>query len=145
MSLRPEMVFLDTAYVVSRVNTRDQWHTAAAQWEQRLAVERRPLLTTEFILIEIADTLAAVKFRQQAIQIIEALQQSPLVTIVPASSWLLAEGLARYRQRSDKDWGLTDCLSFVVMEEYSLTEALTLDHHFQQAGFRALLLENPRQ
>lgn len=145
MNPRPEAIFLDTAFVVSRVNTRDQWHAAAVQWEQRLATERRQLLTTEYVLIEIADTLAAVKFRQQATQIIEALQQSPLVTIVPVSSWLFEEGLARYRQRADKDWGLTDCLSFVVMEEQALTEALTLDHHFQQAGFRALLLEDPRR
>lgn len=143
MNLRPEPVFLETAYVVSRVNTRDQWHAVAVQWEQRIAFERRRLVTTEFILLEIADSLAAVKFRQQAVQVLEALQTNSLVDVIPLSSRLCELGLTRYRQRPDKGWGLTDCISFVVMEDYALTEALTLDHHFQQAGFRALLLENP--
>jgi uncharacterized protein len=41
--------------------------------------------------------------------------------------------------RRDKEWSLTDCISFVVMKERGLTEALTADHHFEQAGFKALL------
>ncbi len=46
-----------------------------------------------------------------------------------------------YRHRPDKEWGTTDCISFVVMQDYGLTEALTTDEHFKQAGFRALLIE----
>jgi uncharacterized protein len=136
-------VFLDTAYVNALVNVRDQWHNAAVQWEERLAVERRRLVTTEFVLVEIADGLAAVRFRAQAVQVITTLQASPLVDIIPASSQLFRTALELYRRRADKDWGLTDCVSFVVMSEQSLSEALTTDDHFRQAGFRALLLENP--
>jgi len=132
-------LFLDTAYVNALVNTRDQWHAIAVQWEQRLAAERRRLLTTEFVLIEIADGLAAVKFRAQAAQTIAILQTSSLVEIVPASPRLFADALALYQNRADKDWGLTDCSSFVVMQERGLGEALTTDDHFRQAGFRALL------
>ena len=75
-------VFLDTAYVNALVNTRDQWHDAAVQWEQKLAADTRRLVTTEFVLVEIADGLAAVRFRAQAAHVIAALQASPLVEIV---------------------------------------------------------------
>jgi len=136
-------VFLDTAYVNALVNVRDQWHNVAVQWEERLAVERRRLVTTEFVLVEIADGLAAVRFRAQAVQVITTLQASSLVDIIPASSQLFRTALELYQRRADKDWGLTDCVSFVVMNERSLLEALTTDDHFRQAGFRALLLESP--
>ena len=135
-------VFLDTAYVNALVNTRDQWHGAAIRWERQLASERRRLITTEFVLVEIADGLARVSFRLQAAQLIAALQVSALVEIIPATSVLFAAALELYRNRPDKDWGLTDCASFVAMHERALSEALTTDDHFQQAGFRALLLED---
>ena len=136
-------VFLDTAYVNALVNTRDQWHQVAVEWQRQLAIEKRHLVTTEFVLIEIADGLAAIKFRQQASRVIGTLQTSPWVDVIPASSMLYARALALYRNRRDKDWGLTDCISFVVMAERDLTDALTTDSHFQQAGFRALLLDAP--
>jgi predicted nucleic acid-binding protein len=134
-------VLLDTAYVYARVNVGDQWHKAALQWEERLSTSRRPLVTTEFVLIEIADGLAAIKFRLQAGAIIAALQASSLVEVVPATSALFEAASAMYRNRADKDWGLTDCSLFVIMAERVLTEALTTDTHFQQAGYRAILLE----
>ncbi len=59
-------IFLDTAYVNALINTRDQWHERAVQWERKLAAERRKLLTMEFILIEIGDSLATVKYRTEA-------------------------------------------------------------------------------
>ena len=135
-------IFLDTAYVNVLVNTRDQWHDAAVQWERKLATAKRRLVTTEFVLVEIADGLAAVRFRVQAIQVIATLEASALVEIIPASSRLFTAALELYRSRGDKDWGLTDCASFVVMSERGFSEALTTDDHFRQAGFRALLLEN---
>lgn len=135
-------IFLDTAYVNALVNTRDQWHEAAVQWERTLSADKRRLMTTEFILVEIGDGLAAVRFRVQAVQVIATLQASSLVGIIPASSQLFTAALELYRSRGDKDWGLTDCASFVVMSERGLSEALTTDDHFRQAGFRVLLLEN---
>jgi predicted nucleic acid-binding protein len=134
--------FLDTAYVYALVNTRDRWHSVAVRWEARLARERRRLVTTEFVLVEIADGLAAVNFRGHAIRTIAVLQSSPLVEMVPASSQLFGAALELYRQRADKDWGLTDCTSFVVMRDRGISAALTTDEHFRQAGFRPLLLED---
>jgi predicted nucleic acid-binding protein len=135
-------IFLDTAYVNALVNTRDQWHDAAVQWQRKLSADKRRLVTTEFVLVEIADGLAAVRFRGHAVQVIATLQASSLVEIIPASSQLFTAALELYRSRGDKDWGLTDCASFVVMSKRGLSEALTTDDHFRQAGFRVLLLEN---
>ena len=102
-------------------------------------------MTTEFVLVEIADGLAAIRFRVQAAQVIATLRASPLVEIIPASSQLFSAALELYRSRTDKDWGLTDCASFVTMGERALSEALTTDDHFRQAGFRVLLLEDDSQ
>ncbi len=124
------------------MNSRDQWHAAAVRWERKLSADKRRLVTTEFVLVEIADGLAAVRFRVQAVQVIATLQASSLVEIIPASSRLFTAALELYRSRGDKDWGLTDCASFVVMGERGLSEALTTDDHFRQNGFRVLLLED---
>ena len=141
--VRPaRFVFLDTAYANALINTRDQWHEGAAVWQERLAEEGRRLVSTEFVLVEIADGLAAVNFRKQAAVIINLLKENPYVEIVPLSSGLFAEALELYEGRMEKGWGLTDCTSFIVMRRYGIAEALTTDEHFQQTGFRALLRED---
>jgi predicted nucleic acid-binding protein len=73
------------------------------------------------------------------IQLLADLQANPDITIVPCSDQLLRDGIQLYAQRPDKEWSLTDCISFVVMQQEGITEALTGDHHFEQAGFVALL------
>jgi len=55
----------------------------------------------------------------------------------------MASGWTLYQQRPDKEWGLTDCISFVVMQEQGISEAFTSDHHFTQAGFTILLSHKP--
>ncbi len=138
-------IFLDTGYVYALVNSRDEWHTQALLWEKKLASTRRRLITTQLVLVEIGDGLAAIKFRARAIQEIAALKSSPFVEVVPVSSALLDHALTLYSQRNDKDWGATDCVSFIVMRERGLLDALAVDEHFQQAGFRALLKLTPDQ
>ena len=103
-------LFLDTAYVYALVNTRDHWHEVATTWERRLAAERRHLLTTEFVLLEIADGLASLRFRIGAVRIIAALRASSLVEIVSVTSDLLEAALDLYQHRDDKEWGLTDAI-----------------------------------
>lgn len=133
--------FLDTASVLARANSGDQWHAAAARWKTWLTRRRKRLVTTEFVLAEIADGLASVRLRQRAVRFIELLLADPRVEVVPALADLFAAAFALYRARTDQGWGLTDCSSFVAMRERGLTSALTADAHFRQAGFRALLLE----
>jgi uncharacterized protein len=133
--------FVDTSFLLALANTRDQWHAEAVRWERRLAAQRRPLLSTDYVLVELADGLAAVRFRERASSIITALRASSSVTIIGATAQLLDAALALYSERSDKDWGLTDCTSFVVMREQRSVTALTTDAHFRQAGFHAPLLD----
>ena len=71
--------------------------------------------------------------------LLSMLQNNPQVSIVPCTSDLFARGIALFSSRMDKAWTLTDCVSFVVMHEYGISEALTGDHHFEQAGFNILL------
>ena len=67
------------------------------------------------------------------------IQLSPAIRVVPASRPLFEEAIALYASRLDKNWSLTDCISFVVMRDEGITQALTGDHHFEQAGFEVLL------
>ncbi len=67
------------------------------------------------------------------------IQTSPAIRVVPASRLLLEEAIALYASRPDKDWPLTDCVSFVVMRDEGIIQALTGDQHFEQAGFTGLL------
>lgn len=135
-----DAIFIDTAFVYAVINPHDQWHAKAIEWQRKIEFEKLSLLTTEFVLAEIADGLSAINFRQAAAQAIHILQENPYIKIVPASSELFSQALNLYERRQDKNWGLTDCASFVVMTENKITEALTTDEHFHQAGFTALLL-----
>jgi len=136
-------VFVDTAYLLALVNSRDQWHAASIRWEQALAKLRRPLMTTDFVLIEVGDALSRRQFRQHAGQLIQQLRKSSHVQVISANAAMIEGALKLFVARPDKDWGLTDCASFVVMQEHGLHEALTSDDHFRQAGFRVLLETDP--
>jgi predicted nucleic acid-binding protein len=136
VKLAPARAFLDTAFVLAAVSTRDQHHSRAKELAARFA--GRPLLTTEAVLVEIGDGLAH-GHRAQAVTVIDWLRTAPNVEVVRTTSGLFDAGFRLYMTHADKDWGLTDCLSFVVMREYGATDALTHDHHFAQAGFVALM------
>ena len=131
--------FLDTAYAIALASRTDQHHARAISLSQYIDSHRIPLVTTRAVCLEIGDALAKPRFRPVAVAFLDALERSSSVEIVPASEELCAGALELYRQRPDKEWGLTDCLAFVVMRQRGLTEALTSDEHFEQAGFKALL------
>lgn len=89
--------------------------------------------------MELATFFSAVPNRGTFLKLLELLSCDAQTTVVPSSTSLWRRGLVLFAERSDKEWSLTDCISFVVMHEFELTEALTADHHFEQAGFVALL------
>lgn len=142
MKRRHGRVFLDTVYVLALYNRGDQHHKAALAYAPRLD-KVSEIWTTEAVLLEIGNGLSAVN-RPAAVEFIKSCyaERGP-IRLVRLTSELLREALQLYASRQDKRWGLTDCISFVVMNEIGLTDALTTDHHFEQAGFRALLLEAP--
>lgn len=96
------------------------------------------LLTTEWVLMELADALSAPEVRSTAVAFLQAVRTDPLFDVVGYDSIVYRDGLNLYSLRPDKHWSLTDCISFVVMSEHNLSDALTADHHFEQAGFRAV-------
>jgi uncharacterized protein len=132
-------VFVDTAAWIALANTDDELHLRAGQVMSHLLTQKARLITTEFVLLEVADALAAPRFRSTTIQFIDRLRQAPILRIIPIDGDLLADGWMLYCQRLDKDWGLTDCTSFVVMFSEQMTQAFTSDRHFEQAGFAKLL------
>jgi predicted nucleic acid-binding protein len=99
------------------------------------------LVTTHAVLTEVADALGAPSHRRWAVQAIDDLLGDPNVACLAVDSEVFAGGLKLYRTRHDKGWSLTDCISFAVMKRRGLTQALTPDVHFVQAGFRALMRE----
>jgi hypothetical protein len=96
------------------------------------------LWTTEAVLIEIGNAFGA-RNRQAAVDFVRQFYRTPNAHVVPVTTDLLSRALALYESHRDKTWGLADCISFTVMREQGLTDALTADAHFVQAGFRALL------
>jgi uncharacterized protein len=129
-------VFGDTVYFLALLNARDQFH------RQAIVLSENPpgkSVTTEWVLIELADALAMPPARERFIQLLGTLRGEAEVEIVPATHQLFDRGCALFAQRKDKAWSLTDCLSFVVMHEHKIEIALTADQHFEQAGFRRLM------
>ena len=97
------------------------------------------LITTAWVLIEVADAMAAPANRANVVAFLGSLRANAHVEIVPADAESFDRGLEVYAHRLDKGWSLTDCISFVVMTDRGLRDALTADHHFEQAGYRALM------
>lgn len=96
-------------------------------------------MTTEAVVFEIANSLSKQKYRAAAVRLVASLRSDPAVEIVISDVDLFEKSVALFASRDDKEWSLTDCMSFVVMEARGIRDALTPDHHFNQAGFNALM------
>ncbi|MGD9893096.1 MAG: type II toxin-antitoxin system VapC family toxin [Dehalococcoidia bacterium] len=130
--------FVDTGYWLAILNNRDQYHERALTLSDEL---RGPFVTTEAVLFEVGNSLSKPPWRALANTFFRNVANDPSVRIVHSSVDLYTRAVALYLARPDKSWGLTDCLSFVVMQDRGIYEALSADHDFEQAGFRALLLD----
>ncbi len=128
-------VFADTFFFLALLDQRDPAHERAVT----LSKAKRAILTTEFVLLELGNACARAEDHADFLALLAGIRASPRTRIVRLDSGLLQRGLDLFARRTDKDWSLTDCVSFVVMEGENLTEALTGDNHFEQAGFKALL------
>ena len=130
------IVFADTFYYLALLSADDETHGRAVEMTTRYAGR---MVTTAWVLTELADGLSRSGTRAFLFQFLQTLLADPEVAVVPSSDELFQQGLDLYGRRPDKDWSLTDCISFTVMNRQRITEALTADHHFEQAGFVALL------
>jgi len=133
-----DRLFLDTAFIQAILNRHDQYHSQAKKLLPQVRKAQEVWLT-EAILMEVGNALSAFN-RQQVANFIHQCYQTDNIQIVSISTTLFESGLSLYESRLDKTWGLVDCISFVVMRQQGLIDAITSDRHFVQAGFRALLL-----
>jgi len=135
-----DSLFLDTAFIQALLNQQDQYHQVAQLFLPRLQ-KATQVWTTEAVLVEVGNALSRYR-RQTAAGFIKRCYQMANMQVVSVDTVLLQQAVALYEARADKDWGLTDCISFVVMQQQQLQQAVTTDHHFVQAGYRALMLES---
>ncbi len=132
-------VFLDTSFAIALSSVTDQNHERAVELAHEIEINRTRLITTQAILLEIGNALSKVRYRAAAIQLLESLETDPSVEVVSLTNSLYRLAFKLFKQRDDKEWGIVDCISFIVMQDRGISDALTADVHFQQAGFRALL------
>ncbi len=132
-------VFLDTSFAIALSSLTDQNHVRAVELANQLETNKTPLVTTQAILLEIGNALSKQRYRIAAIQLLESLEADPNIEVVLLTKDLYTSAFNLFKQRKDKEWGLVDCISFIVMQNRGITDALTADNHFHQAGFRALL------
>jgi predicted nucleic acid-binding protein len=134
-------VFADAGYWIALLNPKDSLHAKAREISAGLG--RARTVTSEMVLAEVLNAFASKgeSLREAACALVEQIRSSANAEVVPMTSSAFREAMQRYRGRADKTWGLTDCTSFLIMEQKGITEALSADRDFQQAGFTALLIE----
>lgn len=135
----PELsrLFIDTAYIQGLYNKGDQSHDLCSQ-AVPFAQKAKQLFITDAILMEIGNAFSTMQRRNQGSKIIRDFLKSNRVQVIHLTPEYFEKALQLYEQRSDKEWGMVDCFSFVVMKELNLQDCLTVDHHFSQAGFTIL-------
>ncbi len=133
-------VFADTSYFIAVLGKDVEERQRAVGL---MAGRRDTLVTTAWVLVELGNFLSKARSRGEFLAVTRGIAADPHSIVVPADLRLYEAGLRLYEERPDKDWSFTDCISFVVMQERGITHALTADHHFEQAGFVALLKPRP--
>jgi predicted nucleic acid-binding protein len=131
--------FVDTVCWIALLNKDDELHMVADSEYKRLMNSGVRFVTTSAVLNETANSLSRPQFRAAVVEFYRRLQTSFRIEIVFVNEYLWNKGWKLYEERLDKSWSLTDCFSFVVMQEREIKETLSTDRHFEQAGFRAIL------
>ena len=135
--------FADTSFWIALSSKRDQYHAQAIAWHAAVMRSGSRIVTTEAVLWEWLNALADTTTRATAAEGYRRAHSDKRVEVVPFDPGNIVAAVDLYRSRGDKEWSLTDCLSVIVMERRRLTEALTTDRHFEQAGMKALMLSEP--
>jgi uncharacterized protein len=134
-------IFLDTSFAIALSSVTDQNHVLAVKLADQIEHDKTNLVTTQAILLEIGNALSKQRYRAAAVQLLESLETDLSIEVVLLTHSLYKLAFDLFKRREDKEWGLVDCISFIVMQDRGITDALTADTHLQQAGFRALLKE----
>lgn len=132
MSLR----LADAALFIAVLNRRDRFHAWATDYYRRT---HDRLLVPLPVLVEVGNYFSESAFRSKVVPFLRNVQSDARVSCVPLDAELMRDGMDLYANRADQEWGLTDCISFVIMKRAGIQEAVTTDHHFEQAGFTILM------
>ena len=130
------LVFADTSFYQALFNKHDRWHGIAAELFEG---QQATIVTTEYVLVGLGGLMSRGDARSLYIRFVERVRSDPFTRLIPASAELFNSGFSLFEARPDKEWSITDCISFSLMEREGIEDALTSDHHFEQAGFQALL------
>jgi predicted nucleic acid-binding protein len=134
-------VFADTSGWVSYFIRTEPLHATARKLVSQWQADGTRVITTNYILTELV-TILTNRFREPRLRLFayaDSIRTALWVEIVHIDPALDTEAWNLLRARPDKEWSLVDCASFVVMQHRGNSEALTTDHHFEQAGFVRLL------
>lgn len=137
-------VFADTGYWIALLDPQDRLHRRAEEVTSQLVVVSFRIVTTEMVLVEFLNSASrrGERYRERAADMVHGLRSDPDVTVVPQTSAQFEAAVGRYASRPDQRWSLTDCGSFLLMEDLNIREALAHDRDFQQAGFMPLLQDS---
>ena len=126
------MILLDTGYFVALLNPRDELHSRALAWSE---IIDEPPIVTEYVLWETINTFSLPTDRLKVHALVLHLQSEPGYEIISATPPLFQKGLDLHQQRPDKEWSLTDCISFALMKHHKIKKSFSFDRHFVSAGF----------
>ena len=132
--------FIDTSYFIALVSKKDQYHDEATYLAKKIKMQRIPLITSEFILLEVGNSFSKQNFKLTGINLIHNVYDDTNIEVVKLSEKYYRLGLSRFTRELDKNWSLTDCISMEIMKDCGIDDVLTSDIHFTQAGFNRLIM-----
>lgn len=128
-------IFIDTGYIIALEMARDQHHESATIHWNSVPRDDLDLTTTTYVLDEIVTFLVSRGYHDKAVAIGRILLDSSDIKLIHIDEPLLMEVWRYFERHTDKQYSLTDCISFVVMLKYEMQTAYAYDKNFVQAGF----------
>jgi uncharacterized protein len=132
-------VFLDTTFAIALVNQSDLFHEKAIQLSEQIEAAGIFIVTTQLVIVRISNALSRQRYHIEAVRLLEAIDADPNITTIPLSESIYHAAYRLSCEHADKQWEMTDCISFVVMRENGIKDALTTNQVFQQMGYCSLL------
>ncbi len=132
-------VFLDTTFAIALVNRSDLFHKKAIQLAAQIEAAGIFIVTTQLVIVRISNALSRQQYHTEAVSLLEAIDADPNIATIPLSESIYHAAYKLFCDHKDKQWDMTDCISFVVMKEYGLKDVLTTNQVFQQMGYCSLL------
>ncbi|HOF01607.1 MAG TPA: PIN domain-containing protein [Spirochaetota bacterium] len=132
-------IFIDTFAWIALINKSDNYHKLSVDLFNEILIKNNKLYTSTFIITETINALSKFMYRKPILEFLNRIQNSQILNLIEINMDIYNNSINLFKKRIDKEWGLTDCSSFIVMEKYDIIKAFTNDKHFEQAGFELLI------